>query len=408
MRTLDFRPARLLPAELILGSGYRNDLIDGLVAIGTGVSQMPADETLEVVEQPAQQAVAHMIQVARRHMQVIDAQHASMSDGAMSSMVRRSQDAAAAAVPTTVAEVGPIGPMGVETMRSDARARVLREAQLASAQAAVAKLRPKLDQTASDCVEALQALQVAVRKGNTVWKTPASLKADIQLTDLQKQRNCQDDIEACGADAMAFALSQLVENIDAQRGDVLRNLVPAAKAVATRWLRSPPQKLPTGRKTAQFDPDYMVAPNDDPHTMARKVLSCIAAYEADQRPASLQIAEDALRRLRVPFAALLGLDQAPDMAKLYHVDSAVDPAHRGPAWAVAPGWELRYTLPRQVLGGWSKIIAKTQGGLPIREPNPNATYEEPQPGVSAEVANLTDGRKLAGVRAMLRAQSGRR
>jgi len=208
MKTIAFRPAKLIPADMVFGEGYRNPYVDDLVAIGQEIAQYPDDEQTATVRGSDEQAVAHMMQVVRRIVQTNDEVEKQMG-GVTGQVAKQAAADAAAALPVS----GWAGPQDLEIAQSGARSRVLRQYQVEVAKFAVARLQPKLDAAASDCVEAFAALATAINRAVANSEVPSSLRADVKLEDLQKRVDCEHEIEA-QAQPMIWTYGQIARAIE--------------------------------------------------------------------------------------------------------------------------------------------------------------------------------------------------
>jgi len=324
-----------------------------------------------------------LMQCLRRQWQINDSQFKLLNSPMGKATLATSQTDAANAI--DVYKVA--SHQDLIASQASARAKILRAFQTDALKAAVEKLRPKLDEAADACVDAFEALVLAIEKANAQFELPTSLQANVELLDLHRQTNLEQEIESWGTEAMTKGLEQLANAIKFANIDVLKNLVPALTRIANKWLREPPGKNTRDRQRQATH--YSSHDPDDAWTRATKVLRAIADYKESQRPPSIAIAKTSLKRLRPLFTTILGVEI--DMATRYHVDGNV--GDKGPEWPVDPTWPFRYAPPSPIaLPGWSPIEIFTEGRIPVRKPNLLAVDDEPTPRANAEVKNLSGGR----------------
>jgi hypothetical protein len=382
MATIRFRLDRIVPVDCTPGAGYRSPEIDEMADIASEIQAMPDDDARPIVSEPATNAVGTLMQCLRRQWMVNDGQAKLLNSPMGKGALERSQSDAANAI--NVYE--PASHQDLISLQGSARSKILRAFQTDALKAAVEKLRPKLDSAADDCVDAFESLVTAIDRANVQFDLPTSLQANVELLDLHRQTNLEQEIESWGTEAMTKGLEQLANAIKFANIDVLKNLVPALTRIANKWLREPPGKNTRDRQRQATH--YSSHDFDDPWTRAQKVLRAIADYKESQRPQSIAIAKTSLRRLRPLFQTILGVQ--PNMSARYHVDGNREAP---PEWEIDPTWPFRYAPPSPVvLPGWSPIEIYTDGRIPIRKPNLLAVDDEPTPRANAEVKNLSGGR----------------
>jgi hypothetical protein len=390
MGKITFRVDRLVPADMAFGANYSNPYVDELVAIGQEIDGLPDDDAQPTLQDPAEQAVLRLLQVPRRHVQLMDQFTKNMNEPVVVEVLRRQQDAAAGALPTSGWAAAP----DLWSAQAGERARVLREMQIEAAKAAVAKVNAKLGETATACVEAMAAFAEAIDRAKADFEVPDSLKADVDLTDLQKRADLENEIDSHADGAMVWTYDQIMRAIQYERADVLKNLIPAARRAAVKIIKTPLPKLARDRQAAShYTSDYASITQDNPHVRAQKVLAAIKTYCEGQRPQSIAICQSALDRMKPIFAAFLGVSPDVDMGRLYYVDSAA--AERPKPWQIDATWASRFLPPAPAapFPGWSKIVSYTVGRIPIREPK-DPEYVVPAPVVAAEIKNLRDSDEL--------------
>jgi hypothetical protein len=383
MATIRFRLDRICPVDCTPGAGYRSPEIDEMADIASEIQAMPDDDARPIVLEPATQAVGTLMQCLRRQWGINDSQFKLLNSPVVKATLATSQTDAAAAI--DVYKVA--SHQDLISQQASARSKILRAFQTDALKAAVEKLRPKLDSAADDCVDAFVALGTAVDQANAQFDLPTSLQANVELLDLHRQVNLENEIESWGVDGMTRCLEQIANAIRFANVDVLKNLIPAATRIANKWLSQPPGKNTRDRQRQATH--YSTHDPDDAWTRAQKVLRAIADYKESQRPQSIAIAKTSLKRLRPLFTTILGVEI--DMATRYHVDGNV--GDKGPEWPVDPTWPFRFAPPSPIaLPGWSPIEIFTDGRIPIRKPNLLAVDDEPTPRANAEVKNLSGGR----------------
>jgi hypothetical protein len=386
MATIKFRLDRIVPIDIAPGAGYRSPEQDELASIAQDLDGAPEDEARAIVVPAGTQAIGYVMACLRKQWQVADQVDRMLRQP----MARASMDRAVTDAEGRLPMSGWGGPADLVTAKGAERAKVIRSFQTDSLAAAIEKLRPKLDETADDAVDALVGFSEAIDRASAEADTPASLAADVELLDLHRQANLESEIESWGPDAMSKVLEQLGAAVRFERDDVLTNMIPAATRVATKWLATPLGKLTRNVASHYAGSIYTSTDQDTAHTRAQKVLKVIADYKASKRPQSIAVAKNCYSRLRPVFQTILGA-QPPGLTNCYYVDG--DLSHKGPEWEVDPTWPTRFAPPSPTpLPGWSRIMIKTDGRVPIRAPNDDAPPDDASPPrARAEAKNLVGG-----------------
>jgi hypothetical protein len=272
-------------------------------------------------------------------------------------------------------------PSDLWAAQSAERARVLRGFQRDAADAAIAGRSDKMAKAGSACVDALMAFGTAIDEASSDFDTPAALQQDVDITDLHRQAQCEQELLALADQAMPRGLMLLEQAIKHGKVDRLKNLVPALVRAANQILMTPPPKL-MGPRASHYAKSLYDSPSQDgPHAAAHRVLKAIRAWRESQRPESIAIAMNILQRTRPIFAALAGKD-APQFMTTDQILSRArggDAAHKGDPWEIDTSWPFRYLPPSPVtLPGWSPVTGWLNGrktGIPIRQPAPLVNAE---------------------------------
>ncbi len=376
MATINMRPQRLIPDDCVPGDGLVSGTWDELTAIGQTIAQMPADEATGTVQKPAIAACKGIAGVEREHWKIADDIARKLNDPSNARLVTQAQNAAVSALATS----GWGAPQDLWAAQGSERARVLRAAQAEVAAAVIESRREKTAAAAKGAVDSVVALQAAIEEAVADFEAPSALKDNIELVDLQRRVDVEQELLAHGDEAMAFALQAIDRACgigdEKKRAERLKNLIPACMRAANTILSTPQPKLAQRREARHDGRQYAGQFDDRFHVAAKKVLARITQYKESQRPQSITIAENALNQLRPVFEAVLGRSAefmtSFERAKLYEGDGS----QIGPQWSVDPAWPGRYVVGSRFgkpLGGWSRIVGIDRSiggrnGFPVRAP----------------------------------------
>lgn len=286
--------------------------------------------------------------------------------------IERSQNEASGRLPTS----GWGAPQDLWQAAADERARVLVSFQRDALDAAIAGRADKIAKAGATCVNALAAFADAIDEAASDFDAPSALQGDVTIEDLHRQAQCEQELLSWADQAMPRGLLALEQAIKHGKADRLKNLAPALTRSANLILQNPPAKR---------SPRRMGPHEDGPAAAAQRVLRAIRDWRESQRPESITIATNALRRMRPIFSAVCGRDAPGFMTfeEILRRAQGGDAAHVGPAWELAPDWAYRYAPPSPVrLPGWSRIVMRTEGRLPVREPAPTPLVVAEMRGVS--------------------------
>jgi hypothetical protein len=371
---LNFRPEKIVPSDCVPGAGLVSPLWDSISGLAQDLASLPDDDAKGTVQGPGVAALQALSQVHRQQWQVADAQDALLRAPMAKSVIERSQNEASGRLPTS----GWGAPQDLWAADADERARVLQSFQRDAADAAVAGRSDKIAKAGATCVDALAAFSDAIDEATSDFDAPSALQGDVKIEDLHRQAQCEQELLSWADQCMPRGLLALEQAIKHNKSDRLKNLVPALTRAANQILQNPPAK----RSSRRMGPH-----EDGPDAAAQRVLRAIRDWRESQRPESIAIATNAIRRMRPIFAALCGRDAPQFMTfdDILRRAQGGDAAHVGPPWELDTSWPYRYAPPSPVrLPGWSRVLMRTEGRLPVREP-------APAPLVRAEVRGMQGG-----------------
>jgi hypothetical protein len=369
---IDLRVERLVPADAVPGDGLRSSVLDELVSIATDVDAMPPEEARRTTHDPVMTVVKRLALAHRRQWRIEDASYSKMKDPATQRLLEQAQAQAAGGIPT----MGHASPSDLWTAQASERARVLREFQRQVTEATVGSMAKQIAAEGEAVLAAVTEAQDAIEEAISDFEAPSGLRDDIQLTDLQRRADIEQEFLSWGGEAMGKALEALERTIalkrDDKRDERLKNLLPACLRAASQVLSTPPAKL-AARRAAQASGRLYEGQFADALTeQARAVIARVREWKESQRPQSIEIAKTSMVRLRIVFEAILG-KSADFMSRLQRetIYGSGDLAHLGRAWELDDAWPFRFAPPHPHglrLPAWSRMIMKTDRGLPVRAP----------------------------------------
>jgi hypothetical protein len=357
-----------LPIDSLPGDSYVDPTQDEIALVMQDSGEMP-DDAARATVQPAVDAFAKALAQGRR-MQWwgADAVYSAMGTARSSGLLGRMQADAVARVPTIGAALSV---ESVEISRGAERQRVVESFQTSAGADFHAKKADKLAKVAAEAVEKGSALAEAVDRANADYDMPSALQGDVEIEDLHRQSNLEQEILARHDDAMAYAARQLESAIKYGRDDILKNLVPAVLRVANEVRLAPSGKFskPSASHYKRLVGDVGVV---DASVQAERLIKLVSDFRESRRPASIKIANNCLARMRPIFATIFGVPMSVDdflrESSIQRNDRTTSQKMFG---KVDPAWPLRFAPPSPVaLPGWSPVVGKTSGGVPVRQPAP--------------------------------------
>jgi hypothetical protein len=370
MATVEFRPARLIRVDALPAPGCSSPYVTEIQNIGQEIADVESDDASGTVLPPLWDLLRTMGKVYEQHVWMADDVRRRTNDPMFIRMVQRSAEQAFASRQLT-----PGGAPFQEMERSVLNSRELAAAQLDATKSVVEAARAKLDALNAKLAEAPAAAVAAIESAKAEFESPSALRSDIEIVDLQKRRDCEEEIKS-KPDPLGYALAQLDRMIRHDKQDLLKNFAPACVRVAN-WIIEQPRPKRGARREAIHDRGYTNMFEDAEITKARKVLRLLAAWDQQQAPKSIAAAESLLLRVRPIFTALCGINDVPFnvRSRSYYTDGdgSQKPA---PDWEVDDEWPLRFLPPSVTpLPGWCPIVGRTDGGVVVRDSQPLVAAE---------------------------------
>jgi hypothetical protein len=364
-----FRPGKIVAIDALPADGFADPWADEFAALATESAAIEEDDARDAVVPPFQNLLQLTAKARRMHWMLVDDADRRVRSPSTSRLILHAQDLAAKVLPTS----GWGGPQDLILAQATARANEFRAAQKEMADVAVSRMQPKIDPLTEALAKAPQDVIDALEGAAADFDAPSALRNDVEIVDLQKRLDVETEI-AAWKDPMQRAAQELERMIKFNKVDLLKNYVPAARRAAVETLKIPAPKIAALRE-ARHD-GRLEAWAADEHVKARQLIDLIDAYIASQRPPSIALVNQLLLRLRPMYQTIVGIatEHVPFAvrSRVYFVDGA----HKGADWEIDPTWPTRFIPPSQwTLPGWSRMLGKTQGGVPIREPRP-LTAEE--------------------------------
>jgi hypothetical protein len=368
MATVEFRPARLIRIDALPAPGCASPYVIEIQNIGQEIADVEADEASATVLPPLWDLLRTMGKVYEQHTWLADDVRRRTADPMFIRMVQRGAEQAFASRQLT-----PGGAPYRDMERSVINSRELAAAQMDATKSVVEAATSKLNALNAKLAEAPQTAVAAIESAKAEYESPSALRSDIEIVDLQKRRDVEEEIKA-KPDPMGYALGQLDRLIRHDKQDLLKNFAPACIRVANSIIEQPRPKR-AARREAIHDRGYTNMFEDAEITKCRKVLRVLAAWDQEQAPKSIAAAEALLLRMRPIFTALCGINDVPFhvRSRSYYTDGGY---HQPLEWEVDEKWPQRFLPPSVVpLPGWTPIVGKTDGGIVVRDSRPLVAAE---------------------------------